>query len=109
MTRRRITLADSLEHRAARFAGQPPGEERNGDSHRLEPAPETLRVLIGEQLGGRHQRDLPSAFDGGGRRERCDQRLAATHVPLHQPQHRLVELEVRLDLAEHAPLRARRC
>ena len=61
--------------------------KRDGDSQGLEPAPEILRMLIGEQFGGRHQRHLPAGLHGLRRRQGRNQGLAAAHVALHQPQH----------------------
>ena len=97
-----------LERGAARFAGLPPGQQRHRDSQRLEPAPEILRMLIGEQFGRRHQRDLPAHLHGLSRGQRGDQGLAAAHIALHQAQHRRREREIPLDLAQHPLLRPRR-
>ena len=83
------TLANPFEHGAARLAGLPPRQQRHGDPERLEPAPEILRMLIGEQFGRRHERDLPAHLHGLGCGQCGHQRLAATHIALYQAQHRL--------------------
>ena len=64
-------------------------------------------VLLGEDLGRRHERHLPAALDRLQRRERGDDRLAAADVALQQPLHRLARFEVVADLAPDALLRAR--
>ena len=92
----------------SRFAGLAPRGERDLDAQRLEPAAKVARMLVGEKLRRCHERNLPPRLDGAGRRQRRHQRLAAAHIALHQPQHRLRELQVRLDLGEHAFLGARR-
>ena len=46
-------------------------------------------MLIGQQFGRRHQRDLPAQLNGLRRRQRRDQSFAAAHIALHQAQHRL--------------------
>ena len=63
-------------------------------------------MLFGEQFGRRHQGRLPAAAHGARRRCRCDDRLAAADIALHQADHRLVEREVGVDVGERAPLRA---
>jgi hypothetical protein len=86
------------------------GEQRDAQRRRLaaprgEPAQRTL-VLLRQQLGGCHHRDLMARLDGGERREERDRRLAAADVALQQPVHRMRLREVGLDLADDAALRA---
>ena len=64
-------------------------------------------MLLGEQFGGRHERHLPGIAERQRRRRRGHRGLAATDVALHQPRHRLRELEVCVDLDQHARLRGR--
>ena len=58
------------------------------DAERREPRLKCAPVLLGEQFGRRHQRDLVPGFDRGERRERRDDGLARADIALHEPQHR---------------------
>ena len=100
----RVPVANALKDGAARLAGLPPGQKRDGHVQGLEPAPEILRMLIGQQFGRRHQRHLSAALHGLGRGQRGNQGLAAAHIPLHQPQHGLAQAKVALDLEQRALL-----
>ena len=60
-------------------------------------------MLVGEQLGGRHQGYLAIHLDCLGSGERGHERFAAAHVALNQAQHGLGQGEVAFDLGEHAP------
>ena len=64
-------------------------------------------VLLGEDLGRRHQRDLPAGLDRLQRGQRRDDRLAAADVALQQALHRHRPLEVVADLPPDALLRPR--
>ena len=66
----------------------------SGSSQRMEVA----RVLLGQQFGRRHHRGLCAVLDGPQRRKRRDHGLAGTDVALHQPHHRVLALEIRVDL-----------
>jgi hypothetical protein len=72
-SRRRAVLALEL-------AGQP----RDFDAQRFEPALEGDEVLLGEDLGGRHQRDLVTRFQRLQRGEGGDHGFARAHVALNQ-------------------------
>jgi hypothetical protein len=61
-------------------------------------------VLLGEQLGGRHQRRLVAAVEHQAHRERGHRRLAAADIALDQPRHRVRSREVVRDLLNHPPL-----
>ena len=63
-------------------------------------------MLLGEDLGRRHERDLIAALDRVERGEDRDDRLAATDIALHEAVHRMGLPHVAGDLAEHALLRA---
>ncbi len=64
-------------------------------------------MLLGQDLGRRHQRALPAGVDGDGGRQRGHHRLAGTHVALQQAVHRLRARQVGGDLGHHALLRGR--
>ncbi|MNU87727.1 hypothetical protein D3C71_775170 [compost metagenome] len=51
-------------------------------------------MLLGENLGGRHQRDLITGFQGLERGEGGDHGFARANVALNQPQHGLALTEV---------------
>ena len=40
------------------------GQPRDADAQRLQPAHQLAKVLLGQDLGGRHQRALPACVDG---------------------------------------------
>ncbi len=64
-------------------------------------------MLLGQNFGRRHERNLPAALDRLQRGERGDDRLAAADVTLQQPLHRRRTLEIVTDFPPHALLRAR--
>jgi hypothetical protein len=55
-------------------------------------------VLLGEDLGGRHERDLLSVLHRHDRGQHGDDRLAGADVTLQQPVHRPGTLHVRYAL-----------
>ena len=79
-----------------------PVEQRHRHAEGLEPAAEILRMLIGQQFGRRHQRDLPAHLNRLSRRQRGNQRLAAAHVALHQAQHGLASIQDRASISSSA-------
>ena len=64
-------------------------------------------VLLGQDLGGRHQRALVPALDGIEQRRHGHDRLAAAHVALQQAVHRVRAGQVALDLGDGPLLRPR--
>ena len=64
-------------------------------------------MLFGQDLGGRHERDLASAFDRLERGERSDDRLARADVALQQSLHRRRAFQVAADFGPNALLRTR--
>ena len=64
-------------------------------------------MLLGEDLGRRHERRLKAAFGGEDRREDGDDRLPAPDVALEEPAHRAARAEVPADLPDHTLLRRR--
>ena len=59
-------------------------------------------MLLGEQLGGRHDRRLIAVLHREQRREQRDDRLAAADVALQQALHAALAAHVGEDLAQHA-------
>ena len=97
---------DRAERALARLAREPAGQQPDVEAQRLQPAIEILPVLLGEQLGRGHQRRLAAGLDRAQGGQRGDHRLAAAHVALHEPQHRVGPSEIRAHFRQHAPLRA---
>ena len=100
-----LARRDLLEHLVALLALAAAGEPGDGDAERREPADELLQVLLGEDLGRRHQGALPAGVDGACRCERRDHCLAGTDVALEQAMHRHGAAEVGVDLGGDAVLR----
>ena len=96
-TRSRFVLLLALE-----AASQP------DDVHtqRFQPCGKLAVVLLGQEFGRRHQRSLPAGIDGLAGRQCRNDGLAAAHVALEQPLHRVRVCEVGADLIPHAGLRA---
>ena len=61
-------------------------------------------MLVGERLGGRHQRGLEARLDGAQHRVQGDHGLARAHFPHQQPLHRPCGHQVGVDLLDRAPL-----
>ena len=68
--------------------------------------PRVARVLLGQDLGRRHERGLVARADGQHHGREGDRRLAAPDVALEEAVHRLRPRHVVRDLPEGAPLRA---
>ena len=57
-------------------------------------------VLLGERLGGRHQRALTALLDGAQERVQRDNRLPGADVALQEPLHRHAAGEIGVELAD---------
>ena len=99
---------DELHLAALRCARRPCGAARRVswlvssavvDAERLGEAADGGEVLLGQQLGRRHERRLVAVLDRHQRREQRDDRLAAADVALHQPMQRMRLRHVGEDLA----------
>ena len=73
-------------------------QERHPEARRLEQPGDVHEVLLGQNLGRRHERDLQIVFHRDERGEQRDDRLAGADVALQQPVHRLRQLHVFDDL-----------
>ncbi len=87
-------------HLAALLCGRRPGEDRDAKARRLEQAPDVDEVLLGENLGRRHEGDLETVLHRDDRRHQRHDRLAGSDVALQQPVHRLRTLHVLDDLGD---------
>ncbi len=61
-------------------------------------------MLLGENLGGSHERPLVTALDPGEKRAERHDRLAGADIALEQPVHRKRPCEVALDLVHRVSL-----
>ncbi len=102
----RVAAGDGRERLLARLGRQPAGEPCDLHGQAGKPERELAVVLLGENFGRRHERDLPAGLDRLQRGERRDDRLAAADVALQQSLHRHRALEVVADLPPDALLRA---
>src|SRR5262249_9867467 len=79
---------EAREDRLARLAADPPGQERDADAGPSQPGGEARHVLLGEDLGRRHERALKAVARGEEQREPGDDRLPAADVSLEESRHR---------------------
>ena len=89
-------------------AGEAAGEQDGDVAELAENLLEVEAVLRRQDFGGRQHRHLVAVFDGDHRRLRRHDGLAAAHVALQQPVHRMRRRHVVGDLPQHALLRAGR-
>ena len=93
-------------HSVARFAFAAARQPRNGQPQRRQPAHQFAKVLLGQDLGGCHQRALPASVDGARRGQRGHHCLARPDIALQQPVHGLRPRQVGGHLGHHALLGA---
>ena len=79
-------------------------EERRAHAERRAQRLDREEVLLGERLGGRHQRAAVAALDRAQQRVERDHGLARAHVALQQPLHRRAAGEVVVELGDRALL-----
>ncbi len=83
--------------------GDAAGEQANSwtalaPRHFSQETAQSLVVLLGQDLGGSHQRRLGARGYRQGHRRRRDDGLARSHVTLQQPVHRLARAQIGHDL-----------
>ncbi len=88
-------------------AGTPAGHQLDAEARPRQQPTDGLRVLLGEDLGRRHEGGLQSVFHGQHGREHGDDGLARADVALQQAVHRLGALHVFADLLERRALAGR--
>ena len=105
--RRRAALDGGQHGRALFFllaAGEPghllPARGQQG----REPLGQLGKVLLGQDLGGRHEGGLVTAVDRAAGGERGDDGLAAADIALQQALHRMRALQIATDLGQGALL-----
>ena len=104
---RNLSRTDGLEHGCPRAPVEAPGESGHGNAQGFEPGCEIAQMLLSQQLGWRHHRDLEPGLDRGQRRRRRDHGLAAADIALHQPLHRMSFLQVGKYFLQHPALGTR--
>ena len=105
---RGLAGGDGGQHLAALLlllaAGEPGHALAARRQQRRQPADQLGEVLLGQDLGGCHQRALPAGLDGHAGGQRGHHGLAAAHVALQQAVHGLLARQVAGDLLGHAAL-----
>ena len=86
---------------------QPRRQQRHADAERLEQPAEGREMLLGENLGGRHDRRLVAGLHRRAHGERRHHGLARADVALQQPVHRVRRGHVAPDVLPHALLSRR--
>ena len=79
---------DAFDHLAPATAFAAAGQPGDAHAQRLQPLHQLAEMLLGQQLGGCHQRALPARVDRHGGSERGDHGLARAHIALQQAVHR---------------------
>ena len=102
-----VAEGELFEDVAALAAALPAGEDGDIDAGRGGERRDGVEMLPRQNLGRRHQRGLPAAFDHGRGGEQGDHGLARSHVALQQPQHALGLGEIGDDLGDRTGLRRR--
>ena len=87
------------------FFFQAAGQPHRRDAERLQPVAQLEVMLLGEDFGGRHQRDLIAVLDHLQRGQRSDNGLTAADIAEQQTLHRMRLREVTADLGVGALLR----
>ena len=99
-----LALKQLLQNRLALLALVATAEPADLKAERLEPLHKVVAVLLGQQFGGCHQRNLIARFDHVQRSQCRNHGLAATDITLHQAHHRMTLLHVGQHLLHHALL-----
>ena len=97
-------IAVSAARRSA--AGRPPVSSVTLHRQIAEQPRERAGVLLGQDLGRRHQSGLPAVLGGEQHREQRDDGFARADIALQQPVHARGRGHVGEDLAQRARLRA---
>ena len=80
------------------------GQQRDPEPRRLQQLRDAQEVLLGQDLGRRHERDLQAVLHRDQRGQQRHDRLAGADVALQQTIHRLRPLQVVDDLLQRRPL-----
>ncbi len=83
------------------------GQQGDPETRRLQQLGDAEEVLLGQNLGRRHERDLQAIFHRDQRRQQRDDGLPCPDVALEQAIHRLRPLQVVHDFLERRALARR--
>ena len=97
---RRVTRGDELPHGRVLARPQRAREQRDAHPERAAQLVDGQEVLLGEGLGGRHERRLPAGLDGAEERVERDDGLPGADVSLEQAVHRSSPREIGVDLRD---------
>ena len=102
-----FTCGEGRERDSAHPRALRPRHESDLQSERMKPVAKIAPVLLGEQLGRRHERRLQAAARRTRGRRSRDHGLAAADVTLQKPQHWAPGHEVGVNFLQSAQLRGR--
>ena len=91
---------DLRELAPARRRARRAGQQRDAEPRGLQQPRDVHEVLLGEDLGRRHEGHLQAVLHRDERRQQRHDRLAGADVALQQPVHRVRPLQVVDDLLE---------
>src|SRR5436305_15243848 len=99
-----IALSDVAPGFALAIVFEGSGEQNDAISRRLKNATRGEVMMLRQNFGGRHERDLMSALDGDNGCFECNQSLARPDVALKKASHRERLLHGGRDFFETPPL-----
>jgi hypothetical protein len=102
----RPAAGDAVPRLAPLLRPHPPGEQGDAHGEALEQLRQRAGVLLGQDLGGGHQRRLVAVLHRAQHGEERHHRLPRAHVALQQPVHPPRRGHVLADLLQHLLLRA---
>ena len=100
-----VARGDQLAHVGVLLRAERARQQRHPHAELGADSLDREEVLLGEHLGRRHQRALPSRLDGPQQRRERDDGLAGADVALEQPLHRRRPRQVAVDLGNRLLLR----
>ena len=104
----RVALRNVTPHVALSVQLERAGEQHDAVTGLFQNLPCRKIMLLRQNLGRRHERDLIAVFDSDDRGLESDNRFARADIALQQTPHRVRRLHVGRNLLEYALLRRRR-
>ena len=95
-----VAGGDQLPHVGVLLRAEGARQQRHPHAELRADSLDGEEVLLGEHLGRRHQRALPSRLDGPQQRRERDDGLAGADVALEQPLHRGRARQIAVDLGD---------
>ena len=99
-----VAAFDRRQQVTARRGGHPPRQQRDAIRPAIEGLDDRPVVLLGQDLGRRHERDLVVVLHRDDRRQERHDRLAGADIALQQALHRPAALHVGDDLGKRVAL-----